>query len=211
MLDGKFVRTPMRSLLGSPIQVLAKALASEWDAQDPVINREAMPITRLVCTAIDRVTPDRRAVVDSLMAYVDADLLCYRALYPSALKARQDEAWRPPLDWLQERFGVRFAVVEGVMPTQQSEDTAKTLRSEIESLSDEHLTAFQAGAAATKSLVLSLALVHGRLNSEDVAACAHLDEIFQAEQWGEDRQALIRRRDVDAEIRSVGQYLQLLS
>jgi chaperone required for assembly of F1-ATPase len=97
------------------------------------------------------------------------------------------------------------------MPTQQSEDTAKTLRSEIESLSDEHLTAFQAGAAATKSLVLSLALVHGRLNSEDVAACAHLDEIFQAEQWGEDRQALIRRRDVDAEIRSVGQYLQLLS
>lgn len=210
-LDGKPVRTHMRSLLGASNRALADALAEEWDAQDPVIDRETMPITRLVSTAIDRVDPERAAIVDGLMAYVDSDLLCYRAAYPASLKARQNEAWQPILDWLHDSNGVRFTVVEGIMPTEQPKEVAASLRSAIESLSDDHLTAFQASAAVTKSLALSMAMVRGRLSAEDVAAYAHLDETFQAEQWGEDHEALLRRRDIDAEIFAISKYLSLLN
>ncbi len=45
-----------------------------------------MPLTRLVSTALDRVTPGRSAHIAELMKYVDADLLCYRAAYPTVLK-----------------------------------------------------------------------------------------------------------------------------
>jgi chaperone required for assembly of F1-ATPase len=210
VLDGKPVHTPMRNLLGSPIRALADVLAAEWDAQDPVIDRGEMPITRLVSTAVDRIGPERKAVVDSLMSYIDSDLLCYRATYPTALKVRQADAWQPILDWLQEYFGAQFLVIEGVMPVQQPKETVGALRSAIESLSDERLTAFMACAAATKSLALSMAIVHSRLSAEDVAAYAHLDDSFQAEQWGEDQEALIRQRSVHAEIFAIGTYLSLL-
>lgn len=209
-LDTKPVRTPMRKLLGSPRKSLAEAIAKEWDDQDPDIDREAMPITRLVSTAMDRIAPEREAVIESLMTYVEADLLCYRATYPATLKAKQHEAWQPVLDWLHKDFGAQFTVVDGVMPAQQSKGTADALRAAIEALSDERLTAFQACAAATKSLALSMALVHGQLKPADVCAYAHLDETFQAEQWGEDREALARRRAIDAEILAIGQYLALL-
>ncbi len=210
-LDGKPVRTPMKKPLGAPQKALAEALAEEWDAQSPVIDRDAMPLTRLVSTAIDRVAVDREAVIEGLMSYVDADLLCYRASYPTELKARQDRAWQPVLDWLRDAFAADLAVGEGVMPVSQSPKAVKALRAAIEELSDEQLTAFQACAASTKSLALSMALIHSRLSSEGVALCAHLDESFQAEQWGEDKEALGRRRGVEAEIQAIGTYLRLLT
>ena len=136
MLDGKPVRTPLRNLLGTPKRALADALAAEWDAQDPVIDREAMPLTRMVATAIDRIGPEREAIISSLMAYIDSDLLCYRATYPTALKVRQAEAWQPVLDWLHENVGARLTYVEGVMPIQQPKDAASAMKQAIESLSD---------------------------------------------------------------------------
>ena len=210
ILDGIPARTPRRNLLCAPVRILADALAAEWDAQNPVIDREAMPITRLVSTAVDRVGPERHAIVDGLMAHIDSDLLCYRATHPATLRSRQNDAWQPILDWLRDVHGVRFAVAEGVMPVQQPKQTTLSLRRAIESLSDENLTAFQACAAATKSLALSMALVQGRLNAEDVAANAHLDETYQTEQWGEDQEAITRRRGVEAEIHAIGRYLGLL-
>tara|TARA_R110000868_G_scaffold129562_1_gene338529 strand:+ start:740 stop:1501 length:762 start_codon:yes stop_codon:yes gene_type:complete len=210
MLDGKPVRTPLRNLLGTPKRALADALAAEWDAQDPVIDREAMPLTRMVATAIDRIGPEREAIISSLMAYIDSDLLCYRATYPTALKVRQAEAWQPVLDWLHENVGARLTYVEGVMPIQQPKDAASAMKQAIESLSDENLMAFQACAAITKSLALSMALVHRYLDADEVAACAHLDETFQAEQWGEDREALMRQRIIETEIRVIKKYISLL-
>ncbi len=210
MLDGKPVRTPLRNLLGTPKRALAEALAAEWDAQNPIIDRETMPLTRLVATAIDRIGPEREAIIASLMTYIDADLLCYRATYPTMLKVRQAEAWQPVLDWLYADAGVQLSSVEGVMPAQQPENTVLAMKKALESLNDEDLMAFQACAAVTKSLALSMALVRGYLSAEEVAACAHLDETFQAEQWGEDREALIRQRAIESEIRAIKQYISLL-
>ena len=54
-LDGKPVRTPAGRPLAVPGAALAGALAEEWDAQGETIDRETMPLTRLVCTALDLV------------------------------------------------------------------------------------------------------------------------------------------------------------
>ena len=146
------------------------------------------------------------AVINGLIAFIDSDLLCYRAEYPAALKARQNGVWQPVLDWLRDEHRIQFAVVEGVIPTPQSAETALALRTKIESFDDEALTAFQACAAATKSLALSMALVHGHLSAAEVAASAHLDEFYQMDQWGEDREALIRLRVIKSEIHAIGRY-----
>lgn len=210
LLDGKPVKTPARAVLSTKRRALAEAVAVEWDAQRPVIDPEAMPLTRLVSTALDRVAPHREALIAELMNYAHADLLCYRAAYPADLKARQDQAWQPVLDWLKETRGVSLTAVAGLMPHRQTADTVDALRRAIAELDDDHLTALQATAAITNSLALSLALTHGHVTPSQGFAAATLDESYQMERWGEDELALQRRRLIEADLLAIGAYLTLL-
>jgi chaperone required for assembly of F1-ATPase len=207
-LDGKAAMTPLRNALAANARALGEALAAEWDAQDPFIDPENMPLTRLVATEVDRITPQRDAIIGALLEYVDTDVLCYRAP-DRELKARQLATWQPVLDWLGTAHGVTFNSVEGVLPLTQSPTAAAKLKSAIAALDDVRLTAYQACAALTNSLALPLALVHGRLTAAQVYAAAYLDEIFQAEKWGEDAEARDRRVRIAADIEAIGKYLAL--
>lgn len=210
LLDGKPVFTPLRRVVATSRRALAEALAAEWDAQNPFIEPEKMPLTRLVSTMLDRVGPDRDLLIDALMTYADGDLLCYRVSSPADLKARQDALWQPVLDWLAGEAGICLRTVAGLMPLAQPPETLTALRSALESLDDEMLTALQATAAIANSLALSLALVHGRLTAAEVFAAAALDETFQMEKWGEDELALGRRLIIEADLLAIGEYLRLL-
>lgn len=210
LLDGKPVYTPLRKVVATPRRVLAEALAAEWDAQHPHIERDKMPLTRMVSTALDRVGPARAALIDELMKYADTDLLCYRVSSPAELKARQDALWQPVLDWLAGDAGISLRTVAGLMPLAQPPETVAALRRALESLDDEKLTALQATAAIANSLALSLALVHGRLSAVEVFAAAALDETFQMERWGEDELALSRRLSIEGDLLAIGEYLRLL-
>ena len=81
-LDERTVKTPAQQPLIIANQVLAEAVAGEWRAQDKEIRHETMPITRYVCTVLDRVTPGRAEVVAETVKFAETDLLCYRAEAP---------------------------------------------------------------------------------------------------------------------------------
>jgi chaperone required for assembly of F1-ATPase len=210
LLDGRPVMTPMRMHVDMPGRTLAEAVAAEWDAQDPFIDPEAMPLTRLISTALDRVSADREGHINELMKYVDADLLCYRAAYPAVLKARQEKVWQPVLDWAATAHGIALTVSEGLMPSRQPDAAAVALRSALSALDNDRLTALQACAAITSSLALALALTHGRVSATEAFAAAVLDETYQMEQWGEDELALDRRQRIEADLLAIGEYLRLL-
>jgi len=211
LLDGKPVMTPLRKHVSTPRQKLAEALAAEWDAQDPFIDPEAMPLTRLVSTALDRVMPERARIIDGLIAYADADLLCYRVAFPADLKARQEVLWQPILNWLAATHGVHFTTANGVMPHSQSPEAVAALRNAIAALDDEKLNALQACAAITNSMALALALACGHITAADVFAAASLDESYQMEKWGEDDLALTRRGHIKNDLTAIGLYLDLVN
>jgi len=208
-LDGKRVSTPLRKALITPIKPLADALAAEWDAQKTHVEPESMPLTRLLSTAIDKVAPDRAAIIDELLKYADTDLLCYRAAHPADLKQRQDALWQPVLDWLSAKTDASLTVVRGIVPADQPPESVAALGRAIAALSDLDLTAFQAAAAVTSSLALALALVHGRLSAAEAFAAAQLDETYQIEKWGEDELAAQRRRNIAADLDGIGRFLAL--
>jgi chaperone required for assembly of F1-ATPase len=83
------------------------------------------------------------------------------------------------------------------------------MRAAIESLGMPALTAFQATAALTSSLVLALALVRGRLSVEEVFAAAMLDETYQAERWGDDAEAAARRANIRRDLKGIGRFIAL--
>src|SRR5438034_7177543 len=98
-LEGKPMRTPGKNALIVPSQVLAAAIAAEWDAQREEIRPATMPLTRLAATAIDRTAAQRDLIVAETANYADTDLVCYRADHPPALAARQDAVWQQLIDW----------------------------------------------------------------------------------------------------------------
>ena len=208
-LDGKPTYTPERRVLESPRRVLMEAIAQEWTAQGGVMNPSAMPLTRLLATQLDRVATQRDAIIAGLVSYIDADVLCYRAPHPAGLKARQDAVWQPILEWLAQTFGISLVTVDGIAPARQSAAASAAMVAVLEKLDDAALTALQAAAAVTNSIVLSTALVHGRLDAAAAHAAAHLDELFQIEKWGEDEIARLRRDTIAADLEVISRYLKL--
>jgi chaperone required for assembly of F1-ATPase len=209
-LDGRPLRTPAKRDLRVPSERLAAAIAAEWDAQNPEINPETMPLTRLATTAIDRTAEKRTEIVAEIAAYAGTDLVCYRADHPPALAARQEATWQPLLDWAAGRYDAGLAVTAGVLPLTQSPASLKAYASAVAALDDFRLTALQSATAACGSLVIALALYEGRIDSEAAFVASQLDETFQIEAWGEDTEATHRRALLAADITAAGQFLELL-
>ncbi|MGL4312461.1 MAG: ATP12 family chaperone protein [Sphingomonas sp.] len=207
-LDDKPVRTPGRALLSLPNAALADAIADEWRAVGDTLDPRAMPLTGLANAAIDRVAPDPAAFAAGLAAYGESDLLCYRADGPAALVARQAEAWDPLLDWARARYDVHFAIATGVMHRPQPPATITRLADAITARPAWELAPLSPIVTITGTLVGALALAEGAVDGGALWQAAHLDELWQAEQWGEDTLALqareARRRDYDAAVRFLG-------
>jgi len=188
-LDNRPVRTPLKAPLVLPTLAMARAIAAEWQAQTGKIDPTTMPCTRAANSAIDNVARQFDAVVDMLAAYGDTDLLCYRALRPEALIARQAQAWGPLLDWAADTLSAPLNVTSGVMHVAQPPDSVAALRAKIARLSPFDLAAFHDLVAISGSLVLALAIIHGRLSPDEAWTLSRIDEDWQAELWGVDEEA----------------------
>lgn len=188
-LDGRPLRTPAGGAFVAPTRALAEASAAEWDAQPDPPDPLAMPLTRYVNTALDRVAPAHAEVAAEVARYGTSDLLCYRAPHPPALAERQSRAWDPWLDWAAERHGARLICAEGVMPVAQPDDAARALAAAVAARDAFALAALHDLTALSGSLVLALAVTERALPPDDAWDLARVDEIWQAELWGEDAEA----------------------
>jgi chaperone required for assembly of F1-ATPase len=210
VLDDKPVRTPRDAPLSVPSPDLAAAIAAEWRAQGERIELAYMPLTRFASTGIDLVADQRELVVDRIVAYAATDLLCYRAAAPAELHARQAAVWQPLLDWLDERYAVRLAVTEGLMPRPQDPAQLDRLRTAVAGFADLALAPLSAITAACGSLVIALAVAETQIDAAAACAAAELDESWQNERWGEDPEALQRRQAVRDDVAAGARFLALL-
>ena len=198
-LDSRPLRTPAKAALRMPTRALAEAVAGEWRTVEELVDPAAMPITRAVNAAIDKVEPQREAVAAELAAYGDSDLTCYRAEGPEALAERQAEAWDPLLRWAAEHHGARLEPRVGVMPRPQDPAALGRLAAPLRGMDAFALTAMSDLVALSGSLVIALAAASGDWDPEDLWARSRVDETWQEEQWGRDDEAAevaaLRERD----------------
>jgi chaperone required for assembly of F1-ATPase len=209
-LDEKPLSTPRRRTLAVPSRALAGAISEEWQAQGDEVRPNAMPLTQLAVTALDRVAERRETVIHELAAYGSTELLCYRAEHPAELAERQAEAWQPLLDWLALRFDAPLAVTSGVVPKRQSPAALAALRAAIAERSSWELAALALATQAAGSIVLGLALIEERIDAAAAWSLSLLDELYQAELWGEDREAVARRESIRRDILAAEGFLSLL-
>jgi chaperone required for assembly of F1-ATPase len=213
LLDGRPMRLPGEAAFAVPGRVLAEAVAAEWQAaggaRDGEFSAEDIPLTRLAATGVARIAPDPGPTVEGLAGYAETDLLCYRASV-SRLALRQAAAWQPLLDWAERSFGAPLVVTEGVMPVPQPGASLAALRQALSCLSPLALAALGLAVPVLGSLVLGLALAHGRLDAEGAFALSTLDEMDQEAVWGADAEALAARARRRADVALAGRLLALL-
>jgi chaperone required for assembly of F1-ATPase len=189
LLDGRPIRTPSKSPMDLPTSEMAHAIAGEWDAQTDDIDPLSMPVTRSANSAIDRVATQHGEVADMLAAYAETDLLSHRAEGPDSLRALQDDGWDPLLDWAGERFGARLLVTSGILPIEQPKPALQRLSEVVHGTDAFRLTALHDLVGLTGSLVLGLAVAHGRLDTDEAWRLSRIDEDWQIAQWGADEEA----------------------
>jgi chaperone required for assembly of F1-ATPase len=202
LLDGRTPRSPAKAPLVLPNLALAELVASEWEAQAEVIDSTAMPATRLAFTAIDRIRQTRAEVAAEVAAYAGSDLLCYWADHPTPLVERQRRDWGGMLDWARAELGLDLAPVSGVIHTPQPPAALASVEALALTLDDFALAGVAYGAGLLGSTVLALALRTGAVTGQRALDLSRLEEIFQAQTWGEDAEATARAQAlaVEAEV-----------
>jgi chaperone required for assembly of F1-ATPase len=205
LLDGRPVRTPAKALLVVPSAALAEAMAAEWRAQGEAVDPRSMPLTGLANAAIDRVGPDPEAFAAALARYGETDLLCYRAEAPDKLVARQTELWDPILAWARRRYDIELKVVSGIIHQPQPAQAVSRIARAVSARSAFELAGLSPLVTVSASVLIALALDEGALDLATAWAAASLDDQWQLDQWGEDKEARLalenRLRDFEAGMR----------
>jgi chaperone required for assembly of F1-ATPase len=205
LLDAKPVRTPGRLPLVLPTPALAVAVAAEWRAVTGKIDPRAMPLTGLANAAIER--PPAAA---TLAVYGETDLLCYRAETPEPLVARQAACWDPLLAWARRRYDVTFTVTAGIIHVAQPPETIARLTTAVAAFGAFERTALSPLVTIGGSLIVALMLADFALDAAAAFDACHLDELWQAELWGEDWMATDARALRRADFMNAARFLALL-
>jgi chaperone required for assembly of F1-ATPase len=202
LLDGRIAKTPGRKPLAVDRRAVAEAVATEWRGQKETVDPAAMPVTRLVNAAVDRVLGEMPAVRAEIVKYAQSDLVCYRAAGPDRLAAAQDAEWSPLVAWAKDALGAALRLGTGVVHVPQDRAVAEAVAAAIAPLAALPLAALHLATTLTGSAIIGLALLHGRLTPDAAWSAAHVDEDWQMSEWGADELALAaraaRRRDFDA-------------
>jgi chaperone required for assembly of F1-ATPase len=192
-LDGRPVKTPLRSPLRLPTLALAEAVAAEWAGQGAEIKPATMIMTKLANTAIDRVGPDRGRIEAEVLDFANSDLVCYRADRPPDLVQRQRSLWNPVIDWAHTALDAPFEVTEGIVHRPQPKQAIAAFALALKDLSDFELAGFHSIMTLTGSALTAMMLARQAAVPESAWLAAHADEDYQIQHWGQDAEAQAKR------------------
>ena len=210
LLDGRTPKSPAKSSLVLPTLALAQLVAAEWDAQVEVIDSTVMPATRLAFTAIDRIRETRAEVAREVAAYAGSDLLCYWAEHPTPLVERQKRDWGAMLDWAKAELDLHLKPAAGVIHAPQPPAALASVEALALTMDDYTLAGVAYAAGLFGSTVLALALRAGKVTGRKALDLSRLEEIFQAETWGQDAEAVARAEALAVEAQVLERWFAAL-
>ncbi|CAE6478857.1 unnamed protein product [Rhizoctonia solani] len=170
-LDKRALRTPEGAKLEIPNsrRLLASLIAIEWENQEKLIKPHALPMTSIASRAIDGLR-DEGARIDLV-----AGLINFHESHPPALVKLQEEHWGPLLKWVESTYKIKINIFDSLLRNTQPEETKKVLINEVNKLGQWEIAAFERAVLTTKSFIIALALVKGRIDVEQASQAAHVE------------------------------------
>ena len=200
LLDNKKLTTPMKKELVLPSEILVNEVLREWDQNSDNINIDDLVFYGVLSTAIDKVNLKKDAYVNDIIDFIDTDLICYRAESPNDLIALQNKIWNPILLLIEKYIDVKIKVFKGVMPSNQDQKVHTEIKKLMSNLSDVQISVLHRITNLIGSIFLSLCILKKDLLKEDAFECSFLDELWQAQNWGHEEDALIKRNKIRLEL-----------
>ena len=209
MLDGRPLRTPKKNLLHLPGLPLGEAIAAEWNAVEGEVRPQALPLTGIANAGCDIVAADPAGFAERLARYAETDLLCYRADGPEALADLQARHWDPLIAWTDNRHGTRFQVTSGIIHIAQPAGTLQRILTIFQHHPAIELAALSLLVEISGSAILALALSEGAITLSDAFHAATIDELWQEQHWGADKEATEQRAGRQQLFAAAFQFLEL--
>lgn len=200
LLDGRKARSRGGKVLAVRPHGLAHRLVREWDSQTTHIDFTTMAMTCYQMAVMDMGPGQRDKWINGTLAYLGSDLVCYRSQRPAELCEMMARIWDPFLALVQDKAGIRLNTTSEIMAIEQPGDSLAKARARLGEINDEQLLCVHTITELTGSAVLAMAPCFGFLDSEALARAAAIDEIFQAEKWGDDEEAATRRAAIKGQI-----------
>ncbi len=153
------------------------------------------------------VTQNRQEVIEKLTSFLVTDMLFFWGT-DEDLISRQEDVWRPLLDWAKTFFDTDFHETHGLEVSEKNRSAEELLRLFMNNLSNDELAAFYEAALDMRSVLLAAAFVKNRITSDEAFNAAFLEELWQNENWGSDEEAVSRREDIHDELRQIEEFLR---
>ncbi len=206
-LDERELKTPYKNALSLPTLALAEAVAEDWAAVEGEINPQAMPMTKMANSAIERIPNQRAEIENHLLEYLENDLLIYRVDEPEALSEKL-KAWDSIVEWVKP-YGITLLPTAGIVAKRQPAQNEVLARSWLREISDYQLVSFYEYVAITGSFVLGMAIFEDHLEAEEGFDLSRIDDDYQSEIWGEVEEKTQERAYKLAEIKIAKRFQDL--
>lgn len=215
-LDGKPIKTPSKMAFVVPNPDLCELICAEWEEQSDKIRPDTMPLTQLLHTKIEKVFSGRKDMEAEILKYVNGDLLTYRAYDPEEIVKRQNQLWQPWIEWFQKNYGHEFKTTTALGALKQDKAIHEIIAQEITRMDDDRFTLMQMVTPACGSIILSLALMTGAIEAEQLISCAYLEEdykfdLYNEELHGGDPLTEKKRKALRRDLEAAQDYLDTLS
>jgi ATP synthase F1 complex assembly factor 2 len=188
-LDSHKLKTPSGSVFSVNSELFALGVAHEWSSQKDLIMLSQMHLNALSNVCIDNPTQiTKYDLVDSILNFLDTDTILFfsdpESMDPPGLLEKQEQDWRPIIDWFCERHSIEIEPSKSFMAPHFSPNARETVRKYLLSHSMDAIQGFTFGADSLKSLVIMSAIVNKRLTVEDAVNLGRLETQFQTDKWG---------------------------
>ncbi|KAI0279800.1 ATP12-domain-containing protein [Russula aff. rugulosa BPL654] len=188
-LDSRSLKTPAGKplLLPHSKRLAATLIVTEWENQRDVLKSHALPMTSLAARAIDTMNEatKRGDVRTAMFKYLDTDTICFHQEHPEPLVRLQKDHWDPLLTWARDTFDIELLTSDSLLLNAQPEATKRKLDKVLQGFDPWQMAAMERVTFTTKSFIIALALVHGRINAEQAALASQVEVASQIERWGE--------------------------
>ena len=210
LLDENVLKTPMKKKLTIQNSKIAEEIYKEWNQDKNILDTDAMIFYGIISTSIDKFNNNRILYVNEILNFIDTDLICYRAEEPNDLVQWQSKNWDPILLKVEKYINNKIDVFKGIMPLKQNKGIKFKITKFLTKFSDLEIIALHKITNITGSIFLSLCILNNDIIKEKVFELSHLDELWQAENWGYEEEASNNREQINFELNRTMYFLDCL-
>lgn len=184
LLDGKPVKLPSGKPLTCSSESVANEVAAEWNNQADIVKPDAMPLTQILTTALERTGSERPVLTQQVLNYLNTDLIFYMAedegvSVPHA-KA-QEKNWRKWIKFFSDMSKSELVTTTGLAAIKQPDEIHVYVSERINNMDDMYFTLLQILTAETGSLLLSLAFLEGQMDTKQLFEATFVDDLVKAD------------------------------